>query len=84
MVTGVRRPIVGPRADSRVLPETAMKRLDIAVPALVALMAVAIVWEIAPPDTVAYDLAVAPTPYSQDHARVMMRAGEPEEQPPTF
>ena len=62
-----------------------MKKLSIAVPTLVAIVGIAIVSRMTvAPQAEGYEVVSAPTPYSLDHARVMSRAGEPEEQPSTF
>jgi hypothetical protein len=62
-----------------------VKNLSIAVPTIVAIIGVAVVSRVSAPVTPdSHDVVSAPTPYSQDHARVQSRAGDPEPQPATF
>jgi len=62
-----------------------VKKLSIAVPTLVAIIGIAVVSRMTiSPTSEGFEVVSAPTPYSLDHARVMSRAGEPEEQPATF
>jgi hypothetical protein len=62
-----------------------MKKIDLAVPVIVAIIGIALVSRMAVPlGPEAIEVSSSPTPYSQDHARVQSRAGEPEALPPTF
>ena len=62
-----------------------MKKSDLAVPTIVAIIGVAVVTRMAVPlGPEAHEVSSAPTPYSQDHARVQSRTGEAEALPPTF
>ncbi len=60
------------------------------VPAVVVCAALAMAVLVVPPDSplmadeLAAEASAAPTPYSEAHARVQARPGQPEEQPPTF
>ena len=62
-----------------------MKNLSIAVPTIVAIIGIAVVSRVsAPVSGDSHQVVSSPTPYSQDHARVQSRDGEPEAQPATF
>jgi len=65
-----------------------MNRLQVVVPTVVALVAVAILLRTTGPDPTlgeaGYVVDSAPTPYSHSHAIVQSRPGAAEEQPPTF
>lgn len=64
-----------------------MNKIQLAVSTLVALVGVALLLRAAGVDGLnenSYTVTSSPTPYSAAHALVQSRAGEPEEQPPTF
>ena len=61
-----------------------MKNISIAVPTIVAIIGIAVVSRVSGPVPAAYEVSSSPTPYSQDHARVQAREGDPEPQPATF
>ena len=65
-----------------------MKKLQLAVSTVVALMGVAMLLRAGGMDAAladrSYTVDSAPTPYSTSHAIVQSRPGPAEEQPPTF
>jgi hypothetical protein len=64
-----------------------MKNFQFAVSTVVALVGAAILLRAAGMGGFgenSYTVTSSPTPYSEAHALVQSRAGEPEEQPPTF